>query len=142
MAEPQTKQGGWSLFSKTVKSLPAGEVNGVYYGPYWGKGFACFTRACDDASAKAWYAASIETHAEPLNLIFTTLGDLHVWLMGLQMLAPVGGRPLTVGRMLWLRAIMKINYLGFNNFVKGREESDWINLVNSPGILPVTGKKK
>jgi len=140
-ADPCPPQPGWMLFGKSVKSVLTSELTGLCYGPYLGKGFAPFTQACDRGEAKAWHALSVETYGETLHLVFSSVRDVSIWIMGLQLLAPACGRSTTMGRMLWLRTIMKINYIGFHAFVRSPDQ-DWTPSVNRPGILGSAADKK
>ncbi len=127
------KEGSW-LFGRSVKTVSLADVILLYYGPYFGKGFSVFVRGCDSALSKAWHSLSVETTGETLNLVFPSLADATLWALGIQWLAPANFRSFSMGKLLWMRVIMKINFIGFANFVRNKNK-DWTSLVNRPGII-------
>jgi hypothetical protein len=127
------KESSW-LFGKSAKTVALADVMLLYYGPYFGKGFSVFVRGCDAALSKAWHSLSVETTGETLNLVFPTLADATLWSLGIQWLAPASFRAFSMGKLLWMRVIMKINFIGFTNFVRNKNK-DWSSLVNRPGII-------
>lgn len=95
--------------------------------------------------AKSWLALSLEVpnNAYSLNsvgpnssldLVFVSLADLRTWVIGLQLLTPVSARSISPGRLAWMRAILKINHIGFNAYVTDKSK-DWTTTVNTPVVV-------
>jgi hypothetical protein len=122
--EPK-KPSRWSSFLtsnttfKSNKHVPIDDIKQIFYGPFVGIGFQPFVEECRKSNAKPWYATTIQAQSETLNIVFLCNYDVTLWLQGLYMLAPSTGKAFTLGKMLWLRLIMKINFVGYNDFVFG-----------------------
>lgn len=102
---------------KTTKSIAVDDIASSYYGPFVGQGFTSFVEQCKQGKAKPWYAATVSTKNETLNLVFLSCYDVTLWLQGINTLAPSVGKTTSYGKMLWLRTIMKINFIGYYDFV-------------------------
>lgn len=66
-----------------------------------------------------------------LDIVFLSLDDLKSWVIGLQLLFPASHRQISPGKLAWMRAILKINHLGFEPFVTNKNK-DWSSVVNAP----------
>jgi hypothetical protein len=123
------KQSRWSSFLpnttsfKSTKHVNLDDIKQIFYGPFVGLGFGPFVDQCRQGNAKPWYAITIQTPVETLNIVFLCNYDVTLWLQGFYSLAPSTGKAFSLGKMLWLRLIMKINFVGYNDFVFGTQQT-------------------
>lgn len=100
----------WKFAGSRVKNMS--ECLGIHFGPYASDHFARYLQKKDGSSGFPWLCLSVEFADRTIDLVCENERQTQAWVMGLQSLCPINHTTRTLGKLLWQRCIMKLNYYG------------------------------